>query len=75
MKASDLINTCKASDFNTKHYEGIHIFNRINGKPVIVMRSKRYDPCNWCIVTGFNSIYFRTYNEAISYCKSRGFVK
>lgn len=74
MKATHLYSKCKPCDFNTKNYEGIHIFNKDNGKPAIVMRSKKLDSCHWCVVSGFGSTYFNTYKEAISYCKSRGWV-
>lgn len=42
---------------------------------VILMRS-RYpvdDPVPWCVEYRGNGKYFRTVDEAISYCESRGF--
>lgn len=75
MKSSDLINSLKPSDFDTKDYDGIHIFNKANRRPIILMRSKKAGLYHWCIVNGFESTFYKTYNEAIGYCKSRGWVK
>lgn len=75
MRQIDLMNQCRPSDFNTKHYEGVHVFNKRNGSPVIVMRSKKPNANHWCVVCGFESTYYTTYNSAIEYCKNRKWIK
>jgi len=43
-------------------------------RPVFVYQSKEASPCNWRICFGWTSLHFRTYREAMDYCKRRGFT-
>ena len=62
----------KASDFSTDHYDGIQVRKRRDGKPVLVMKSRNDAPLPWMVEYGFSQIYFRSFDEAIKFCSSRG---
>jgi len=62
----------KASDLSDEHYDGIQMRKSRDGHPVIVMRSKKSAPLPWKVAYGFSEIYFRSFEEAINFCNSRG---
>ncbi len=62
----------KASDFSNNAYEGVRLFQAYNDTPVIVMKSKTTAPLMWMVAYGFSQIYFRSFEEAIAFCESRG---
>ncbi len=69
------VNPCrfgKASDFSNNAYDGVQMFEGRNNTPVIVMKSKTTAPLMWKVVYGFSQIFFRSFEEAIAFCESRG---
>ena len=70
--AATPLGTMCAEDFSNDHYEGIQL--RVNSKrdPVIIMKSRTTDPLSWKVVCGFSQVFFRTFEEAVAFCNSRG---
>ncbi|MDO4648978.1 MAG: hypothetical protein Q4B26_10040 [Eubacteriales bacterium] len=62
----------KASDFSNSAYDGVRLFEGRNNTPVIVMKSKTTAPLMWKVVYGFSQIFFRSFEDAIAFCESRG---
>ncbi len=63
---------CKASDFSNDTFEGVRLFEGQNNTPVIIMKSKTTAPLMWKVMYGFSQIFFRSFEEAIAFCESRG---
>lgn len=62
----------KAADLSGDRYDGIQMRKSRDGYPVIVMRGKNTAPLPWKVAYGFSEIYFRSFEEAIDFCNSRG---
>lgn len=62
----------KAEHFSNDLYEGIQLRQSKKGTPVIISKSKRDDPLKWRVAYGFSQVYFRTFDEAVEFCNSRG---
>ena len=62
----------KASDYSDRNYEGVQLRKTKKGTPVIISRSKKTSPMEWKVSYGFSQIFFRTFDEAIEFCGSRG---
>jgi hypothetical protein len=68
----DALCLMKASDFSDRNYEGIQLRKTKEGMPVIISQSKKTAPLMWKVSYGFSQIFFRTFDEAIEFCGSRG---
>lgn len=60
----------KASDFNTRSYEGKFVLMADDGAPVIMLRSKTVSPVMWSLKKGSFQLFFRTYEEVLNYCEN-----
>lgn len=56
-----------ASDFSSNHYECRLLLQNRKGEPVSI--SHHDDMDIWRVQTGFSSVFFATYAEALAYCK------
>lgn len=63
----------RSEDFSDRRYDGVQIRTDREKHPVVIMHSKESDPLRWKVVYGFSQIYFRSFAEAVEFCKSRGF--
>ena len=63
----------RVSDFGNDRYDGVELRSDKKCNPVIVMRSKSPDTLPWKVAYSFSQIYFRTFEDAIAFCNSRGF--
>jgi len=68
----DALCLMKASDFSDRNYEGIQLRKTKEGMPVIISQSRKTAPLMWKVSYGFSQIFFRTFDEAIEFCGSRG---
>ena len=68
----DALCLMKASDFSDRNYEGIQLRKTKEGMPVIISQSRKTAPLMWKVSYGFSQIFFRTFDEAIEFCSSRG---
>lgn len=68
----DALCLMKASDFSDRNYEGIQLRKTKQGMPVIISQSRKTAPLMWKVSYGFSQIFFRTFDEAIEFCGSRG---
>ena len=68
----DVLCLMKASDYSDSNYDGIQLRKSRDGMPVIISRSKKTAPLMWKVAYGFSTIFFRTFEEAVGFCSSRG---
>lgn len=68
----DSLRFMNASDFSDKNYEGIQLRQFRKGMPVIISKSRKTTPLEWKVSYGFSQIFFRTFDEAIEFCDSKG---
>ena len=61
----------RPSDYSDKHYDGIQLRKAPNDNMVLIMRSKETTPMDWKVVYGFSSVFFRTFEEAVEFCRNR----
>jgi hypothetical protein len=57
-----------------KNYNFYCLFKDRHRRPVFVFQSKDVRPCNWRVCFGWTSLHFKTYREAMNYCKRQGFT-
>ena len=69
---SDALCLMKASDFSDRNHEGIQVRRTKEGEPVIISKSRKTAPLEWKVSYGFSQIFFRTFEEAVNFCGSRG---
>lgn len=60
------------SDYSDKNYDGIELRKDRKGMPVVISRSRKTAPMMWKVSYGFSQIFFRTFDEAVEFCSSRG---
>ncbi len=63
----------RASDYSDGRYDGVCCGVDRSRSPVVIMRSRRTDPLRWKVMYGFSQIFFRTFEDAVEFCSSRGF--
>lgn len=63
----------KAADFGDSKYDSVAMFYASEGVPVAVLCSVALTPMPWCVLKGTSTVFFSTYNDAISYCRRRGY--
>ena len=61
------------SDFSNDRYDGIGLYKRRNGKPVVLFRSKSKKPRHWQILDGSMDFHFLSYDDAVAFCRKRGY--
>ena len=71
----DVLCFMKASDYSNRDYEGIQLRKTKKGMPVVISRSRKTAPLEWKVSFGFSQIFFRTFDEAVEFCNSRGMDK
>lgn len=71
---SEITKHSSPSDFGDDLYNGISLYRRKDMKPVVLFVSKNSEPARWKIVDGASEFYFRSYTEAIRFCKIRGYI-
>lgn len=64
-----------AKSINTTHHQCLVTLRDKNGLDVLVLCSKKPKPYNWLVCYNYSVIYFKTYREAMNYCKQRNFQK
>lgn len=69
-----MLRQCSPKDFNDDHYEGMALYRRKDGKPVVLSVSNSLDPIMWRVLNGASEFYFRSYAEATEFCKLRGYI-
>lgn len=62
------------SDFNNSRYHCLNCYNRKHQTPVLVMMSNDCDYPHWLVVDGTKQMVYRSYDEAMDYCKRQGYV-
>lgn len=60
------------SDLSDKHYECITMGLDERDNMVAILHSKETAPLKWKVAYGMSQIYFRTFEEAMDFCNSRG---
>ena len=79
MKASGFVNkemavtNLKAKDCDSRSYVGRRIYLQQDGSPVALLRSRTNNPANWCVQTAKASMFFLSEQEAVDYCRQRGY--
>ena len=68
----DALRFMKASDYSDRDYDGIQLRKWKDNMPVLISRSKKTAPLMWRVSYGFSQIFFRTFEEAVEFCSSRG---
>lgn len=63
----------KSSSLANKKYNFFCQLQDRHFQPVFIFQSKEASPCNWRICFGWTSLHFKTYQEAMEYCKNHGF--
>ena len=71
---SAAINFMRPSDFSNDKYDGIGLYQRRDKKPVMMFRSKNKHPQSWQIIDGIMDFHFLSYEEAVHFCKIRGYT-
>ena len=71
---STAINFMKPSDFSNDKYDGIALYKKRNGNPVVLFRSKNKHPQSWQIIDGTMDFHFLSYEKAVHFCKIRGYT-
>lgn len=69
----DLLAQLDPHDFSDDDFEGFALYQRSDGKPVIVLVGRSGDPMVWRIVDGGCDFYFKTFGETEEFCKARGY--
>lgn len=65
----------KASNFSNDQYEGVELLSGKKFPLVLIMRSKKTAPLEWMVAYGFSQIFFKTFREAMDFCKKQGFTQ
>lgn len=71
---NEITNHCSPSDFSDALYDGVSLYRRKDMKPVVLLVSKSADPARWKILDGVSEFHFRSFTEATSFCKLRGYI-
>ena len=61
----------RPSDYNDKIYDGICCGYDERERPVVIMCGRRDDPLRWKVIYGFSTVFFKTFREAMDFCRSR----
>ena len=59
------------SGYSDEIYDGVRGGYDDRDRPVVIMCSKREDPLRWKVVYGFSTVFFKTFKEAMDFCRSR----
>ena len=68
----DALRFMNASDYSDRDYDGIQLRKWKDNMPVLISHSKKTAPLMWRVSYGFSQIFFRTFEEAVEFCSSRG---
>lgn len=71
---STAINFMHPSDFSDDKFDGIGLYQRRDKKPVVLFRSKSKNPQHWQIIDGVMDFHFLSDEEAVRFCKIRGYA-
>jgi len=67
------VNFMDPTNMGNDRYDGVRLYCRADGKPVILQRSKSRTPQHWQVVDGFADYHFLSYSDALRFCKERGY--
>lgn len=60
----------KPSDFSNKTYDAVQLRKTEKNLPALIMCSKELAPMRWKVVYGFSTVFFKTFDEAVAFCKA-----
>ena len=67
------IRTINPTDFSNDLYDGMSVYCRHDGKPVVMLKSKSSNPQRWQIIDGMSEFFFLSVEEALRFCELRGY--
>ena len=68
----DFMPMLEADDFTDEKYEGIQLREDDRNGVVLIMKSKSPSPMKWKVVYGYSSVFFKSLEEAVAFCRERG---
>ena len=70
--SGDALCFTKASDYSDRKYEGVQLRRTKAGQPVIISQCRKDAPLRWKVTYGCSTVFFRTFDEAVGFCRGRG---
>lgn len=62
----------KPSNFDNSKHKCLRVY-MFHGQPVALMVTKNVYPTTYSVINGFSSFYFLSFEEAIVFCRERGY--